>query len=63
MFDQLVKRSNAEWIYNTGRFADERRIFLEEMIVQGYGLRAIRIITDSARCRGVRWSSAKKRGD
>lgn len=45
MFDQLVKRSNAVWIYNTGRFADERRIFLEEMIVQGYGLRAIRIIT------------------
>jgi len=28
MFDQLVKRSNAVWIYSTGRFAEERRAFL-----------------------------------
>jgi hypothetical protein len=28
MFDQLVKRSNAVWIYSTGRFAEERRTFL-----------------------------------
>lgn len=28
MFDQLVKRSDAVWIYTTGRFAEERRAFL-----------------------------------
>ena len=28
MFDQLVKRSNAVWVYWTGRFAKERRTFL-----------------------------------
>jgi hypothetical protein len=28
MFDQLVKRSDAVWIYSTGRFAEERRVFL-----------------------------------
>ena len=28
MFDQLVKRSNAVWVYWTGRFAEERRTFL-----------------------------------
>lgn len=28
MFDQLVKRSNAVWIYTTGRFVEERRAFL-----------------------------------
>jgi len=28
MFDQLVKRSDAVWIYSTGRFAEERRGFL-----------------------------------
>ena len=28
MFDQLVKRSDAVWIYRTGRFAEERRAFL-----------------------------------
>lgn len=44
MFDQLVRRSNAAWIYSTGRFAEERRIFLEEMTARGYGLRALRII-------------------
>lgn len=44
MFDQLVRRSNAAWIYTTGRFAEERRIFLEEMTARGYGLRALRII-------------------
>ena len=44
MFDQLVKRSNWVWIYKTGRFAEERRIFLEEMRARGYGLRALRIV-------------------
>jgi integrase/recombinase XerD len=44
MFDQLVKRSNWVWIYKTGRFAEERRIFLEEMGARGYGLRALRIV-------------------
>lgn len=44
MFDQLVKRSNAVWIYSTGRFAEERRIYLEEMIARGYDLSALRII-------------------
>jgi hypothetical protein len=44
MFDQLVKRSNWVWIYKTGRFAEERRLFIEEMRVRGYGLRALRIV-------------------
>ena len=44
MFDQLVKRSNCVWIYQTGRFADERRIFLQEMHARGYGLRALRVL-------------------
>jgi integrase/recombinase XerD len=44
MFDQLVKRSNAVWIYTTGRFAEERRIFLEELSARGYCLRALRIL-------------------
>jgi hypothetical protein len=44
MFDQLVKRSNCVWIYKTGRFAEERRIFLEEMSARGYGLGALRIV-------------------
>lgn len=44
MFDQLVKRSNCVWIYKTGRFAEERRMFLEEMRARGYGLRALRIL-------------------
>jgi len=29
------------WIYKTGRFAEERRIFLEEMSARGYGLGAL----------------------
>ena len=40
MFDQLVKRSDCVWIYQTGRFAEERRIFLEDMSARGYGSRA-----------------------
>ena len=44
MFDRLVKRSNCVWIYQTGRFAEERRIFLAEMNARGYGLRALRIL-------------------
>src|SRR5215469_16441355 len=44
MFDQLVKRSDYVWIYQTGRFAEERRIFLEDMRARGYGLRALRVL-------------------
>jgi len=44
MFDQLVKRSNWIWIYSTGRFAEERRIFLEDMKARGYGPRAIKVL-------------------
>lgn len=44
MFDQLVERSNWVWIYKTGRFAEERLTFLEDMRARGYGLRALRII-------------------
>ena len=28
MFSELMKRSNAVWLYSTGRFAEERRTFL-----------------------------------
>ena len=31
MFDQLVKRSDAVWIYTMRRFAEERRAFLCEL--------------------------------
>lgn len=44
MFEQLVKRSNAVWLYQTGRFAEERHIFLKEMSERGYGLRALRVL-------------------
>ena len=44
MFDRLVKRSNCVWIYQKGRFAEERRIFLEDLSARGYGLRALRIL-------------------
>lgn len=27
MFSKLMKRSNAVWLYSTGRFAEERRTF------------------------------------
>ena len=37
MFDQLVKRSNAVWIYSTGRFAEERRAFLCDLNERGHG--------------------------
>ena len=42
MFDQLVKRSNAVWIYTTGRFAEERRTFLCDLRDRGYGLHTLR---------------------
>jgi len=44
MFDQIVKRSNRVWIYKTGRFAEERHIFLEELSARGYGLGTLRIV-------------------
>ena len=42
MFDQLVKRSNAVWIYSTGRFAEERRAFLYDLNERGYGWHTLR---------------------
>lgn len=42
MFDQLVKRSNAVWIYTTGRFAEERRAFLSNLNERGHGLHTLR---------------------
>jgi site-specific recombinase XerD len=44
MFDQLVKRSNAVWIYSTGRFAEERRAFICDLNERGYGFRTLRNI-------------------
>jgi hypothetical protein len=35
MFSELMKRSNAVWLYNTGRFAEERRTFLCDMVEHG----------------------------
>ncbi len=35
MFSDLMKRSNAVWIYSTGRFAEERRTFLCDMVERG----------------------------
>jgi len=42
MFDQLVKRSNAVWIYTTGRFAEERRAFLCHLSGGGRSLLTLR---------------------
>jgi len=44
MFDQLVERSDAVWIYSTGRFAEERRTFLCDLNERGYGFRTLRNI-------------------
>lgn len=44
MFDQLVKRSNSVWIYRTGRFAEERRAFLNDLSQRGYGYYTLRHI-------------------
>lgn len=44
MFDELFARSNRVWVYKTGRFAEERLRFLEEMRRQGYSLHALRVI-------------------
>jgi integrase/recombinase XerD len=35
MFSELMKRSNAVWLYNTGRFAEERHTFLCDMVEHG----------------------------
>ena len=32
MFSDLMKRSNAVWLYSTGRFAEERRTFLCDLV-------------------------------
>ena len=42
MFDQLLKRSNAVWIYSTGRFAEERRAFLCDLSERGRGWHTLR---------------------
>jgi site-specific recombinase XerD len=42
MFDRLVERSDAVWIYSTGRFAEERRAFLCDLNERGYGFRTLR---------------------
>jgi integrase/recombinase XerD len=42
MFDQLVKRSDAVWIYTTGRFAEERRAFLCDLSRGGRSLLTLR---------------------
>lgn len=42
MFDQIVKRSNAVWIYKTGRFAEERHTFLCDLNERGYGYYTLR---------------------
>lgn len=42
MFDRLVKRSNSVWIYKTGRFAGERRVFLCDLSERGHGYYALR---------------------
>jgi hypothetical protein len=42
MFNQLVKRSNAVWIYSTGRFAEERRTFLCDLNERGHSLYTLR---------------------
>jgi site-specific recombinase XerD len=44
MFNQLVKRSDAVWIYSMGRFAEERRAFLCDLNERGYGFRTLRNI-------------------
>jgi len=44
MFDQLVKRSNAVWVYSTGRFAEDRRTFLCHLNERGHGLHTLRQI-------------------
>jgi integrase/recombinase XerD len=35
MFSELMKRSNAVWHYSTGRFAEERRTFLCDLVKRG----------------------------
>ena len=35
MFSELMKRSNAVWLYSTGRFAEERRRFLSDLVERG----------------------------
>lgn len=42
MFDQLVKRIDAVWIYTTGRFAEDRRAFLCDLSRGGRSLRTLR---------------------
>jgi site-specific recombinase XerD len=44
VFDQLVKRSNAVWIYTTGRFAKERRTFLCDLRDRGHGFHTLRYV-------------------
>jgi hypothetical protein len=42
MFNELMKRSNAVWVYSTGRFAEERRTFLCDLKERGHGWHTLR---------------------
>lgn len=42
MFNELMKRSNAVWVYSTGRFAEERRTFLCHLKERGHGWHTLR---------------------
>jgi site-specific recombinase XerD len=42
MFNQLATRSNRLWVYTTGRFAEERRVFLCELNKGGRSLPTLR---------------------
>lgn len=42
MFNELMKRSNAVWIYSTGRFAEERRAFLCDLKERDRGWHTLR---------------------
>lgn len=44
MFDQLMKRSDAVWIYTTGRFAEERRAFMCDLRDRGNGFYKLRYV-------------------
>jgi len=44
MFNELMKRSNAVWVYSTGRFAEERRTFLCDLKERGHGWHTLRSV-------------------
>jgi hypothetical protein len=42
VFNQVMKRSNWVWIYNMGRFAEERRAYLCDLNEQGHSMQTLR---------------------